>query len=87
MQGKGYSLNVPLVQGIDTEQYLALFKPIIRCAARLAHLGCAAMRQWSSSWGVEQRPGQPGTGPSKLCCCLWILPHEARGWLARVLVD
>lgn len=29
MQGKGYSLNVPLVQGIDTEQYLGLFKPIM----------------------------------------------------------
>lgn len=28
-QGKGYSVNVPLVQGIDTEQYLALYKPII----------------------------------------------------------
>ena len=30
-QGKGYSVNVPLMQGIDTEQYLALFKPIMRC--------------------------------------------------------
>ena len=33
LQGKGYSVNVPLVQGIDNEQYLGLFKPIMRYLA------------------------------------------------------
>ena len=45
LQGKGYSVNVPLVQGIDTEQYLALFKPVMRCGAGRGgarSAGCAA---------------------------------------------
>lgn len=43
-QGRGYSLNVPLVQGIDTEQYLGLFKPIIRCGVCHAQSRCAQQR-------------------------------------------
>ncbi|KAL4451553.1 hypothetical protein ABPG75_007215 [Micractinium tetrahymenae] len=43
-QGKGYSLNVPLVQGIDTEQYLGLFKPIISKVMEMFQPGAVVLQ-------------------------------------------
>lgn len=58
-QGKGYSVNVPLVQGIDTEQYLALFKPIMRCVWRVLLL---------QSW---QLCAAAGAGAVLVLCWCW----------------
>ncbi len=50
--GRGYSLNVPLDEGIDDEQYLGLFRPTLDAVMRSFQPGAIVLQCGASQGSV-----------------------------------
>lgn len=43
-QGRGYSVNVPLMEGCNDEEYLSMFKPIVQCIMEVYRPGAVVLQ-------------------------------------------